>query len=144
MQHKNKTRPANKSSRPNNNPNRNKRQFSEPISFQSIHTTPDAKLIVQSRVIPPPMTLIALQHAINQISQGTPVVAAAGEAVLVDEQDVLLEACVEMGLEAELADDGIVVAVNVCVDAVHALEDLADESGKRLGERHTCRKHGLD
>jgi hypothetical protein len=79
-------------------------------------------------------TLVALQHALNQVAQGSPVILAAGEVVLVDEEDVLLEAGVEVGLEAELADDGVVVAVNVGVDAVHALEDLADEAGELLGE----------
>lgn len=56
--------------------------------------------------------------------------------MLVDEEHVLLEAGVEVGLEAELADDGVVVAVDVGVDAVHALEDLADEGGEGLGEGH--------
>ena len=45
--------------------------------------------------------------------------------MLVDEQHVLLEAGVQVRLKAELADDRVVVAVDVRVDAVHALEDLA-------------------
>lgn len=57
--------------------------------------------------------------------------------MLVDEEDVLLEGGVEVRLEAELADDGVVVAVDVGVDAVHALEDLADEGGEGLGEGDT-------
>ena len=56
--------------------------------------------------------------------------------MLVDEQDVLLEAGVEVGLEAQLADDGVVMAVDVGVDAVHALEDLADQGREGLGEGH--------
>lgn len=56
--------------------------------------------------------------------------------MLVDEEHVLLEAGVEVGFEAELSDDGVVVAVNVGVDAVHALEDLADQGGEGLGEGH--------
>ena len=55
--------------------------------------------------------------------------------MLVNEQDILLEARVEMGLEAELANHGIVVAVYVCVDTVHALEYLANQSREGLGER---------
>lgn len=54
--------------------------------------------------------------------------------VLVNEEHVLLEAGVEMGLEAELPDDGVVMAVDVGVDSVHALEDLADEGWVCLGE----------
>lgn len=50
-----------------------------------------------------------------------------------------------MGLEAELADDGVVVAVDVGVDAVEALEDLADEGREGLGEGHAdaARQHRL-
>lgn len=54
--------------------------------------------------------------------------------MLVDEEDVLLEARVEVRFEAELANDGVVVAVDVGVDAVHALEDLADGLGERFGK----------
>lgn len=39
-----------------------------------------------------------------------------------------------MGLKAELTDDGVVVAVDVSVDTVHAFKDLAHKSGERLGE----------
>lgn len=84
----------------------------------------------------PPYPLIAAQHALNEVAEGTPEVLAGSEVVLVDEEDVLLEGSVEVGLEAELADDGVVVAVDVGVDAVHALEDLAGEGGEGLGEGH--------
>ena len=57
--------------------------------------------------------------------------------MFVNEQDVLLEARVKMGLEAELANHGIMVAVYVCVDTVHALEYLANQSRERFGERDT-------
>ena len=70
--------------------------------------------------------LVAAQHAVHQIPQWAPVVLAAGEVVLVDEEHVLLEARVEVRFQAELADDWVVVAVDVGVDAVHAFEDLAD------------------
>lgn len=83
-----------------------------------------------------PPASITPQHALDKIAEGTPEVLAAGEAVLVDEEDVLLETRVEVGLEAELADDGVVVAVDVGVDAVHALEDLAHGLGEGLGEGH--------
>lgn len=79
--------------------------------------------------------LITTQHAVHQVTQWAPEVLASGKIVLIDEEDVLLEARVEMGLQAKLADDGVVMAVDVGVDAVHALEDLADERGERLGER---------
>lgn len=54
--------------------------------------------------------------------------------MLVDEQDILLEAGVEVGLETKLADDGIVVAVDVGVDTIHALEDLTDKRRETLRE----------
>jgi hypothetical protein len=36
----------------------------------------------------------------------------------------VLEACVEMRLEAKIDDDGIMVAVDVCIYAIETLEDL--------------------
>jgi hypothetical protein len=54
--------------------------------------------------------------------------------MLVDEQDVVLEARVEMWFEAELDDDRVVVAVYVRIDTVKALEHVADERGEGLGE----------
>jgi hypothetical protein len=56
--------------------------------------------------------------------------------VLVYEQDVLLKARVEVGLQAEFSNDGVVMTVDVCVDPVHPLENLSDKGGKRLGEGH--------
>jgi len=57
--------------------------------------------------------------------------------MLVNKQDILFEARVEVGLQPELADDGVVVTVYVGVDAVHALEDLADEGWEGFRERDT-------
>jgi hypothetical protein len=48
--------------------------------------------------------------------------------VFVNKEDVVLEAGVEMGFETELADDGIVVAVDMGVNTVHSFEDLADHT----------------
>jgi hypothetical protein len=39
-------------------------------------------------------------------------------------------------LQAKLPDDGVVVAVYVSVNTVHALEYLTDQGGERLGERY--------
>ena len=85
----------------------------------------------QTELFPPS---IASQHIIHQLTQGPPVVLAAGKGVLVDEEDVVLEARVEVWLEPELQDDGVVMAVDVCVDAVQPLENLSDEGGKSFGE----------
>jgi hypothetical protein len=54
--------------------------------------------------------------------------------MLIDEEDVVLEACIEMWLEAQLHDDRVVVAVDVCVDAVQAFEDLLDGCLEVFGE----------
>lgn len=70
---------------------------------------------------------ITLEHAVHQIAEGTPVIPAACQAVLVNEKDVLLETGVEMGLESKLTDHGVMVAVDVSVNAVHAFEDLTNE-----------------
>jgi hypothetical protein len=48
--------------------------------------------------------------------------------VLVDEENVVLEAGVEVSFKTELADDRVVMAVDVGVDTVHSLEDLADHA----------------
>ena len=54
--------------------------------------------------------------------------------MLVDEQYVMLEARIEMRLQTQLDDDGVMVAVDVSVDTVEALEHVPDERGKRLRE----------
>jgi hypothetical protein len=59
------------------------------------------------------------------------------QLVLINEQNVVLEAGVQMGLESEVDDDWIVVAVDVGVDTVHTLKHLKDERTECLGERHT-------
>lgn len=51
----------------------------------------------------------------------------------------MLETRVEVWLEAEVHDNGVVVAVDVGVDTVETLEDLADETGEGLGEWDACR-----
>lgn len=81
---------------------------------------------------------IAPQHAIHKVAEWSPEVLSACEVVLVDEQHVLLEARVQVRLQSQLADHGIVVAVDVGVDPVHALEDLADQLWEGLWERHAC------
>ena len=51
----------------------------------------------------------------------------------------MLEACIQVRLEAKVDDDRIVVTVDMGVDAVHAFEDLKNERLERFGERYTCR-----
>ena len=58
--------------------------------------------------------------------------------MLVDEQHILLEAGVQMRFQAKLTDDRVVVAVDVCVDTVHALEYLSNQRRESLWERHAC------
>jgi hypothetical protein len=82
-------------------------------------------------------SLVALQHAVNQIAQRPPVVSPASKAVLVNEKHILLKASVEMWLKSQLPNDRVMVAVNVCINAVHALENLADQGRERLGEWDT-------
>jgi hypothetical protein len=82
--------------------------------------------------------LITSQHTLDQVSQGTPeVLAAIGQSMLIDEQDVVFEAGVEVRLETQFDYDWIVVAVDVRVDTIQALEHVADERGECLGKGHT-------
>jgi hypothetical protein len=56
--------------------------------------------------------------------------------MLIDEQDVVLEAGVEMWFESQMYDDGVMMAVDVRVDAIEALEDVADGRREVFGEGH--------
>lgn len=80
------------------------------------------------------LPLITLQHAIHEISQRSPEILATIQTVLIDEENVVLEAGVEMSLEPQLANNWVVVAVDVCVHTVHPLEDLSDHAREGFGE----------
>lgn len=56
--------------------------------------------------------------------------------MLIDEQHIVLKTGVKMGLQAKLDYDRIVVAVDVGVNAVEALEHVADERRESLWERY--------
>lgn len=80
--------------------------------------------------------LVTAQHTLHQITQRTPVILAARQFVLIDKQDVVLEAGVQVRLEAEVYHDRVVVAVDMSVDSVQTLKDLAEETRESLGERN--------
>ena len=56
--------------------------------------------------------------------------------MLVDEQDVMFEAGIEVWLQSELDDNRIVMAIYVCVDPIKSLEELPDQRGEGLWKRH--------
>ena len=58
--------------------------------------------------------------------------------MLINEEDIVLEAGVEVCLEAEFANYWVVMAVYMCVDPVHALEDLSYHAWEGLWERNAC------
>jgi hypothetical protein len=58
--------------------------------------------------------------------------------MLIHKQDVVLEARIEMWLEAQVHNDRVVVAVDVGVDSVEAFEELAQ------GGREVFRKGDTD
>jgi tetrahydromethanopterin S-methyltransferase subunit B len=62
--------------------------------------------------------------------------------VLVDEQNVMLEASIEMWFKTKVDDDRVVVTIDVCINTVKTLEDLADSLTKSLGEGNACRGNG--
>jgi hypothetical protein len=57
--------------------------------------------------------------------------------VLIDEQNVVLKAGIKVSLEAKFANDRVVMAINMGVYTIHALEHLSNHAGKRLGEGNT-------
>lgn len=77
---------------------------------------------------------VTLEHTVHQISQGSPEILAARKVMLIYKQNVMLEAGIQVGLEPEFADNRIVVAVDVGVDAVHPLEHLPNHAREGLGE----------
>lgn len=105
------------------------------VPFIAVSYAPLEKIIppdvILPRSLPNPHTAnshdpsVALQHAVHEISERSPVVSSAGQAVFINEQHVLLEARVQMWLQAELADHRVMVAIYVRIDTIHALEDLA-------------------
>lgn len=57
--------------------------------------------------------------------------------MFIDKQDVVLEAGIQMWLEAEVHHDRVVMAVDMGVDTVQALEDLTKKTGECLGKGDT-------
>jgi hypothetical protein len=57
--------------------------------------------------------------------------------VLVYEQDVVLEAGVEVGFKPKVDDDRIVVAVDVGIDTIQPLEHLLKKRSEAARERDT-------
>lgn len=62
--------------------------------------------------------LVCPQHAVDQVTQGAPEILPARQVVLIDEQDVVLEAGVEVGFQAQLHNDRVMVTVYVCIDSI--------------------------
>lgn len=57
--------------------------------------------------------------------------------MLIDEENIVLEAGVKVWLEAQVNNHGVVVTVDVSIHTVHSFENLANETGKWLRERDT-------
>lgn len=57
--------------------------------------------------------------------------------MLVDEETVMLEAGVEMRLEAKIDNDVVVMAIDVRIHTVKSLEQLSQGRGEVLGKRNT-------
>ncbi len=56
--------------------------------------------------------------------------------MLIDEEDIMLEASVEMRFEPKLHDDWIVVTVNVGIYPIQSLEELTNQGGKGFWKRN--------
>ena len=66
------------------------------------------------------------QHTLHQITQRSPEIFPTRQSVLIDKYNVVLEARVEMWLEAQVDHNGVMVTVDVGVHSVQPLEHLAD------------------
>ena len=80
---------------------------------------------------------IVSQHTLNKITQRTPEILAASKIMLIDKQNIVLEAGIEMSFETEFANNRVVVAVDMGINAVHAFEYLADHAWEGFGEGNT-------
>jgi hypothetical protein len=58
--------------------------------------------------------------------------------MLINKQDIVFEASIQVRLEPKMHNYRIVVAIDMSVNTVKALEDLADETGEALREWNTC------
>lgn len=57
--------------------------------------------------------------------------------MLINKQDVVFEASIEMRFEPQLYNDWIMVTVDMSIYPVKALEKLANEGGKQFGKWNT-------
>ena len=81
--------------------------------------------------------LITPQHAVDQVSQRAPKVLATGQTMLINEENVVLEARVQMGLEPKLYNNRVMVTVDMGVHSVESFEDLTDQDWECFREGNT-------
>lgn len=80
---------------------------------------------------------VTAQHALDEISQRPPEVLPIRQPVLIDKQDIVLEARVEVWFKTQVDHNRVVVTVDVRVRPIQPLEDLTKKTRERLGERNT-------
>ena len=88
--------------------------------------------------------LVTLQHAFDQISKRTPEVLSTGQIVFVNEQNVMLEARVQMWFQSQLDNDRVMMTVYVGIHTVQALEELTYQGWKRLGKGNACKQRSIE
>lgn len=71
--------------------------------------------------------LVTSKHVLHQVAEWAPEVLTTGETVLINEENIVLEACVEMRLEPKMNNHRVVVAVNVSIYPIEALEELTQK-----------------
>src|SRR5271169_2755382 len=82
------------------------------------------------------LILITLQHTVYQIPKWTPVIFTPTllQSMLIHKENIVLEARIQVWLEPQMDHDVVVMAIDVGIDTVEALEKLADGGGEVLGE----------
>jgi hypothetical protein len=91
---------------------------------------------VASLIILQLLLSVTPEHTVHKISQWSPEILSARTVVLINEENIMFEASVEVSLETKLTNNGIMVTIDVGVDAVHPLENLSNHAGEGFWEWH--------
>lgn len=79
---------------------------------------------------------ITSEHTFHKIAEWSPEVFTTGKTMLVNEENIVLKAGIEMSLQPKFTNHRVVMTVYVCINPVHPLEYLTDHAWEGLGKRN--------